>query len=452
MWCLVASFSALVQTASGVFTSPSFKTHCDILLGWVMCIGRRTEYGVFETIQADEPVFRDQRHPFDRFYNFFNRSAWTVSRLARAVMTQMVVRLKLSGELELIVDDTLLHKSGSSVFGIGWFHDAVASNEQRDVTALGNSWVVMSLVVRIPLVDRVFCLPVNARLRQAGEAHPGPAELALEMLHEVTCWFPTHNFRLIGDGGYSSGKLLKSLHPNVHYFGLMRSDAALHSTQKPSRPPGKPGPSPRYGERLKSPKQKMKLANRSNAAKENRWTTIKATVNGEERSFQVLEFRAVWPKVLGDRSIHVVICNPLDKGYKATTLFTTDLESTPAQVIEQYAKRTSIESCFKDSKQIMQIDKPQHWSETSIKKLAPWVWLIQSVLMLWYLTEGRETEAAKEAEQRITEVWDTQWSVRHVLKIFRRIHIRQKIAAMSHNKDDLRELTKQLENYLFLAG
>jgi len=34
------------------FTEPSFQTHRDLFLGWIMCIGKRTEYRVFQTIHA----------------------------------------------------------------------------------------------------------------------------------------------------------------------------------------------------------------------------------------------------------------------------------------------------------------------------------------------------------------------------------------------------------------
>ena len=74
-----------LQCLLPVFTEPTFQTHVEVLLGWVMYLSKRTEYGVFQTIQADTPVSRKKRHPFDRFYNFFSRAAWTVHDLAHQV-------------------------------------------------------------------------------------------------------------------------------------------------------------------------------------------------------------------------------------------------------------------------------------------------------------------------------------------------------------------------------
>jgi hypothetical protein len=101
MFTIIESLEPILQALSPAFTQPSFGTHLEVFLGWVMCLGRRTEYGVFRTIRADRPVSRRERHPFDRFYNFFSRSAWTVGELARQVAVAVVVGLNPKGLLYL---------------------------------------------------------------------------------------------------------------------------------------------------------------------------------------------------------------------------------------------------------------------------------------------------------------------------------------------------------------
>ncbi len=144
---MIPSLDALVQGLAVVFTEPTFQTQREILLGWLMCVGPRTEYRVFRTIHASVVVSRTQRHPFDRFYNFFSRGAWTVNSLAHQVAVALVVALNRQGWLYLVVDDTLLHKRGTRVYGLGWFRDAVASTAKRVATASGNNWVVLGLAI-----------------------------------------------------------------------------------------------------------------------------------------------------------------------------------------------------------------------------------------------------------------------------------------------------------------
>ena len=95
MWEMIPSLDTVVQGCAIVFTEPTLATFRQVLIGWIMCLGSRTEYHVFETIQADEEISRQERHPFDRFYNFFSRAKWEVVSLAQQVAITVVARLAL---------------------------------------------------------------------------------------------------------------------------------------------------------------------------------------------------------------------------------------------------------------------------------------------------------------------------------------------------------------------
>ena len=164
MWSIIPSLDTLLQALAVAFTEPSFQTHIEVLLGWVMCLGKRTEYGVFQTIQAD-PWSRgssiipsiasttSSAAPPGRWSPWPIRSPWRSSW--RSIPT---------GLLYLVVDDTLLHKRGKNVYGLGWFRDAVASTAKRVATASGNHWVVLGLAIPIPLCpEQIHCLPLLAR-------------------------------------------------------------------------------------------------------------------------------------------------------------------------------------------------------------------------------------------------------------------------------------------------
>src|SRR4051812_23182926 len=42
MWPILPSLEPLVQALAPAFTQPSFRTGCQLLLAWVMCLGRHT--------------------------------------------------------------------------------------------------------------------------------------------------------------------------------------------------------------------------------------------------------------------------------------------------------------------------------------------------------------------------------------------------------------------------
>jgi len=452
MFMMIESFESIVQALSPVFTQPSFRTHVEVLLGWIMCLGKRTEYGVFQTIEAQTPISRKQRHPFDRFYNFFSRSAWTVHDLAYHVAVAIVLGLNLKGPLYLVVDDTLLHKRGKHVYALGWFRDAVASTAKRVATASGNHWAVLGLAIRILGTQKIDGLPIRMKLHLPGEGQPSEATLAKEMLRDVLEWFPDRTFVLLGDGAYSAKNLLGDLDERVTHVGVMRSDAAIYDPVPPPQPASKRGPKPHKGARLASPKAAMKDAdgNRSGTGPW-AWQWVEATAYGVTRRLQVLSFQAVWPKVLGLRPILVVLVRDPQRKFKDTYLFTTDLTAERSWVIAAYARRWSIEVAFKASKQVMKIEAPQHWCRESIEKLSPWVWLMQSVIAFWYFTEGRQLPQAQAARKRFG-AWDTEWSLAHMLRVLRAAILDQTITTTSATEADLVQLLTHLENYLSLPA
>src|SRR5207245_223515 len=90
-----------------------------------------------------------------------------------------------------LVDDTLAHKRGQSVWGLGWFRDAVASTQKRVATASGHNWVVLAVAVCVPFTGApILALPVLARLHLPGKGQPSCAKLAKEMLAELLAHFP----------------------------------------------------------------------------------------------------------------------------------------------------------------------------------------------------------------------------------------------------------------------
>jgi hypothetical protein len=452
MFTSIPSLDSVLQCLLPTFTQPSFQTHVDVLLGWVMCLSKRTEYGVFQTIRADTPVSHKERHPFDRFYNFFSRSAWTVRDLARQVAVAVVIRLNPHGLLYLVVDDTLLHKRGKHVYGLGWFRDAVASTAKRVATASGNNWVVMGLAICIPGTSKIYCLPIHAMLHLAGKTHKSESMLAKEMLQDILAWFPERKLVLLGDGAYSTKNLLGGLDPRVTYVGVMRADAAIYDPMPPKQSKSKRGPKAQKGPRFPNPKEAMKKAdcNRDGRGPWT-WQTIKATAYGVTRQLRVVSFQAVWPEVLALVPILVVLVRDPRGKFDDKYLFSTDVNADLGWIIAAFSRRWSIEVAFKSSKQVMKIQSPQHWCQQSIEKLSPWVWLMQSVIGLWYITEGRKLPAARAARQRFGE-WDTEWSLGHMLRILRTTILEAAITPESATKADLCQLLADLENYLNLAA
>ncbi len=75
---------------------------------------------------------------------------------------------------------------------------------------------------------------------------------------------------------------------------------------------------------------------------------------------------------------------------------------------------------------------------------------MQSMIGLWYITEGHKLPQARAARRRFGER-DTEWSLAHMLLILRAAILANTINAKSATKADLHQLLAALENYLHLA-
>jgi hypothetical protein len=453
VWEMIPSLLCCVDTLAPAFTRPSFDSHCRLLLAWVMCLGKHTLCRVAHNDQPQTPPDHSKRHGLDAYYNFFERSSWKPKDLAYRLALLIFARLHFTGCVTLLVDDTLAHKRGKSVWGLGWWRDAVASTRKRVATASGHNWVVVAIAFGVPGTSIILALPLLARLHFPGQGQPSCAMLAREMLTEVLAWFPDRNFTLVGDGAYACKEMtLGELPPRVRFVGRMRGDAALSAPRVPRQKKGQRGPKPKKGPRLPSPKEAAKKADRKRTASGDwLWQRVSVTIYGKRRMLQAVSYQAVWPRVLGLRPIQIVVVRDPEGRLDDVYLFTTDLSASVEWVIEQFSLRWSIEVLFRASKQVMDVEAPGHFCKESVEKVAPWVWSMQSVVMVWYLTGGKDLPQAQEMRQRMGP-WDSEYSLRHMIQVLQYATLEATIQPNSASEPQLRQFIQTLQNWALLAA
>ncbi len=453
MWTMIPSLQSIVEILAPAFTQPSFASGCQLLLAWVLCLGRHNLLRVAHSADPRSLPDHSQRHGLDTYYNYFERSAWTPQALAQRIGILLLTKLKFFGVITLLVDDTLAHKRGQCVWGLGWFRDAVASTRKRVATASGHNWVVVAVALCLPGTNcPILALPLVARLRRPGKSNPSCPELAQQMLGEVLRWFPGKRFVLVGDGAYAAKTLVNDLEERVTFVGRVRTDAALYDPEVPAAKPGQRGPKAKKGPRLPTPRQAAAKARRARSPESPwSWEHVEVSVYGEQRWLRALSYEAVWPRVTGLRRVLIVVVHDPDGVMKDAYLFTTDLQAELAWVIEQFAWRWSIEVLFRDSKQVLELEAPQHWCQASVEKVAPWVWSMQSVIMVWYVTAGRECAEAQELRSRMG-AWDSEWSLRHMIQVLRSAVLNATINPNCADQTELREMIQTLKNWANLAA
>ena len=205
---MIPSLDAVVQVLAPAFSQPSFATHCQLLLGWILCLGRHRLCRVADCTQPQTLRDHSCRHGLDSTYNFFERSGWTPAGLAYRVALLLLTRLSLSGTITLLVDDTLTHKRGTTVWGMGWFRDAVASTRKRTATASGHNWVVVAVAVirretHIPILAKpLLVIAWTLPGRKAQPSSPSRSGAFRRLLRQCQTWFRRRTRRriLVKDG------------------------------------------------------------------------------------------------------------------------------------------------------------------------------------------------------------------------------------------------------------
>jgi len=78
---------------------------------------------------------------------------------------ELVLALVPRNEVVILpVDDTLGRHTGKHIRAAGMHHDPLLSTRVKPVFHWGHVWVVLAVVIRVPVWDRSFALPVLARL------------------------------------------------------------------------------------------------------------------------------------------------------------------------------------------------------------------------------------------------------------------------------------------------
>ncbi len=119
-------------------------------------------------------------------------------------------------------------------------------------------------------------------------------------------------------------------------------------------------------------------------------------------------------------------------GYQLA-LITTDLTSTPAQIVERYADRWAIEVCFEEAKHQAAVGDARNRTQRAVKRTVPFQFLAMTLTIIWYQLYGNPQTDLH--ERRRTAPWyrqNTTISYTDMLAALRRELIRHEFWAQAH--------------------
>lgn len=369
-------------------TRPSFFNLVVIALGWVLT--PRTHAVTAALVASGASSLWHHA----AFHRFFSTAAWKPDCFGLELLWHLERVLAPGGTLRLVIDDTLAEKRGPHIHGIATHLDPVRSTRAFKVFCFGHVWVVLCAVVNVPFSRRPWALPLLFRLyrsktaaAKARKSYCTKTELAREMLHLIVEMGPDVRFVVTADNAYANSTVLEGLDARVMFIGAMRPDAVLTAAPIPdAKRRGRPR---RRGEVLPKPSA---MANDGA-----RFKSTKVHIYGITQNVFYKTCVAQWYRACGASLLRIVVVRCERGTIPFRVYFCTDVTCSVEQIIESYAQRWSIETCFRNLKQLFGFADSSARTEAAVCRTAPFVGLLYSALVLWFTLHVYDAKRATSA-------------------------------------------------------
>jgi hypothetical protein len=157
---------------TSVFNKLTADSFLRIAIGWLLCTSRRALTGVY---RFGDP---EQTTNFDAVPYFFRDADWESTEFWKQWATYIVPILATGSKiLTIIVDDTVLPKTGRKIDGARTCRDAVHSTQNTLVKCWGLQYVPICLLFHPPWGGEPIAIPINIRLNRKAEEGKEPVTL-----------------------------------------------------------------------------------------------------------------------------------------------------------------------------------------------------------------------------------------------------------------------------------
>lgn len=388
-----------------LFTTAGYRYFCAFVLAFAH-LDRRLHVTAVMLARLVEG-----RH-FTSVYRFLREGVWDLEAVRRRVWEVCQAHgVAVGHRIFFVVDDTVCVKFGKCFAGLGWHHDPMNRQHPRQISH-GHCWVALALLAeQIPNHFVALFLGCALYVQQTvcGTQRGFLTKLTLAAQLASDLFVPAGSVMVIvADGAYARAEFVHALRAeDRHLVSRLRSDTSF-SDLPPVRKKGQKGAPRKYGNHHKGQEW---------AASMQRWHTVTLTLYGKTAHLK-LKSRVVIQPTFGVRIRLVAVKwgkRPL------VFLFSTDTTMTAEEIVRVYCARFSIETGFKDSKQLFGLATYQVRSEQGIERIVHLCLWAQTLLRLrcwkeqvvpiggdWrkslsYLTLGQQKQLSSE-RCRILEV------------------------------------------------
>ena len=294
------------------FSRPSFKLFSCFIIGFIQ-LGK--EVHTSSLVRSLAPSFLHRS--LSSFTRFLGQNLWAMEELTQTALDQFfqTLRMGVRDVVFLIVDDTLVRKTGKKIPGCGWHWD-----HAQKTSRFGHQWVLSALLYK------EFVLPLWAKLyHPKGTKGCGPFQskitLAQKIIQALRLPTPCKLYVLV-DSWYWTKSLAKVCRRcGYHMISQLKSNSVLW----------------RNGAKTSV----ACLVNLLSSYRE-----VSLFIYGKTKTLQIAKFIG---EMKGVGEVAVVVVK--EKRKKPTYLVCTNVHVSAVDIIQYYAKRWKIEQMIKDLKQ-----------------------------------------------------------------------------------------------------
>ena len=378
-----AELLSLIVVFASLFTKPVWEHVKLLVLGACLVPGKRTVTACLRAVGLSEEAH------FQNYHRVLNRDRWSALQ-AGPILLGLIVALLPAGSVIIIgADDTIERRRGKKIKAIGCYRDAVPSSKKHVVKCFALKWLSLSVLVKLPFASRVWALPFLSVLCRAQEKdskrqHKSAIDILMTCARLTVRWLPQRTIVLVVDGAFAAVKLALCCSgaptPRLFLLTRLRLDANLYHPPG-KQPPGKRGPKPCKGARQR---KLTEWAKRSDTPWEEREVDWYGGVHKKVRVFSRtgLWYTPGWPPV----AIRYVLVRDPEGELRDEAFACTKLAATPAQIIEWFVMRWSVEVTFEEARAHLGLETQRQWSELAIARTTP---VLLGLFSLVVLLAGR---------------------------------------------------------------
>jgi len=333
----------LLSCFSEVFSRPSFKLFSSFIIGFIQ-LGKETH----TSSMVQSLSFSFLHRSLSSFTRFLGQNVWALEEVAETALEQFfhTLQIKTHSILFLIVDDTIIQKSGKKIPGCAWHRD-----HAQKAYVFGHQWVLFALLYKD------FLLPLWAKLyHPKGTKGWGSFQtkitMAKKMLQTLRLPVPCKVYLLV-DSWYWAKELAQICRKyGYHMISQLKTTSVVS---------------------MNGEKTKVTTLSTIHWA----YQEVSLFVYGKNKTLKIARFVGI---IQGLGKVAVVVVK--EKRKKDSYLVSTNLHLSALDIVKYYAKRWKIEQMIKDLKQRLGFGHYQVRNPQAIQRHVALVLLSYGILIL----------------------------------------------------------------------